>query len=302
MYGKIPVMKILLTGASGLLGRTLFRDLKASKKPFDVTGAAFSRSAEPLRKIDLTDRSSTLKFIAGLSPDLIIHAAAERKPDIVQARPEAANQINVEATETVALAAENCGAAVLYMSTNYIFDGKNPPYYPESVPNPLNTYGRMKLAGEKKILELCSKPVILRIPVLYGNVEYPGESPITIIAENMKPDKATFFDNTLMRYPTHVADVSGIICGLAYMLSEGKNIEGIYHWGSSKAYTKFEIAQIIAEISGINKDLIREAAPDPNAAPRPKNAELNTERLRSLGLGSETDFVSAIKSILDDFK
>ncbi len=291
-------MKIFLTGASGLLGRALFKELNECGRGFEVLGTAFSRTSGSLKQLNLLDSTAVKKMISDFGPDLVIHSAAERRPDVVKADPEKAQKINVDATGTVAEAASACGASILYMSSNYVFDGRNPPYYPDSAVNPLNEYGQMKLTGEHIVLEKCPDAIILRIPIVYGRVEYLGESTVTVIADEISADSPAYFDNRQMRFPTHAGDISNVISGLAGLLDAGEEIKGIYHWSSETSITKFGIAKILAGIMGIDPELIREAAPDPNAAPRPENAKLDTGRIRRLGLGTYRDFEQAIREIL----
>ncbi|MBI9107344.1 MAG: SDR family oxidoreductase [Spirochaetales bacterium] len=294
-------MKILLTGASGLLGRAVYKSLSESAAGFELAGTFFSRSSDNLIKLNLTDSSAVIKAVSDLSPDLIIHCAAERRPDVVKKNPADAEKLNVSAVSTLAEAAEARGAAILYLSTDYVFDGTNPPYGTEDEPNPLNTYGRMKLEGEIICLTTCSRQIILRLPILYGNVEHLGESAVTVIAENITYDKPSFHDDEAVRYPTHTEDIAEVITGMAERLYQGEDISGIYHWSAETPYTKYEIALVMAEALGIDKNLIQRATPDPDAAPRPLDAHLDTSRLRMLGLGRETGFVEAITEVLSGF-
>lgn len=293
-------MKILLTGASGMLGRAIYKSLAASDTDFEITGTAFSRSSDELIKLDLTDSDAVKNKIAELRPDLIIHSAAERRPDNVKNNPAAAEKLNISATQTITEAAEKAGAALLYMSTDYVFDGTAPPYRTEDEPNPLNDYGRMKLEGEIIVLTSCSRPIILRVPILYGEVEALSESAISIIAESIKADEPSFHDDEAIRYPTHTDDVAKVITGIAEKLTAGEELSGIYHWSSESAYTKYGIAKVMADIKEIDPALIRRARPNPDAAPRPMNAHLDTAKTRALGLGFETDFESAIREILNN--
>lgn len=294
-------MNILLTGATGLLGRAVYRDLKKRAPGFKVTGTAFSRAAGDIRRIDLLDRGAVESLIDELTPDLIIHAAAERRPDVVKGAPEEAEKLNIGAVETLARASRTVGAQMVYMSTDYVFDGLHPPYRPDAAPHPLNEYGRMKLEGEKRAADLMDNPIILRVPILYGDVETLSESAVTTIAESLFADKESYHDNEAVRYPTHVEDVAAVIGGMAELLSRGERIGGIYHWSGESAYTKFQIARLMADIRGIDPHLIRPAEPDPQAAPRPKDAHLDTTGSRELGLGSEIEFETALREILSRF-
>ena len=296
-------MKILLTGASGLLGRAVYREFKDNRSGFDITGTAFSRTGEGLLKIDLMNRAAIVKAIEDGGWDLIIHTAAERRPDAVKQDPEAAGKLNVEAVETIAEAAEKTRAAVLYMSTDYVFDGSNPPYRPEAKPAPLNLYGEMKLEGEKRVLSSCGKPLILRVPILYGNEQNLTESAVLSIAAGISRNSESFHDNEAVRYPTHVEDVARVIACLAELLkkenSSAEEITGrIFHWSGESPFTKYEIALLMSGIMNIDKSLIKPAVPDPNAAPRPKNSHLDTSDLRKLGIASETCFKASLEEAL----
>jgi dTDP-4-dehydrorhamnose reductase len=294
-------MKIFITGATGLLGRAVYRELKKNKYGYEVTGSAFSRAGGEIKKLNLLDNSAVEALIDNLRPDIIIHSAAERRPDVVKADTERAEKLNIAAVETIARAASAAGSTVIYMSTDYVFDGTSPPYSPEDKPDPLNHYGKMKLAGEQKILGGCDRSLVLRVPILYGEVENLAESAVTIIAESISADAESFHDNTAIRYPTHTEDVAGVIGGLTELLAEGKDIGGIYHWSSGSPYTKYGMALVMAGIMGVDPQLIREAEPDPDAAPRPMDAHLDTERLRKMGLGSEKDFSESISRIIRPF-
>ena len=291
-------MNIILTGASGLLGREVLTKLEESEYKFNIYATAFSRTSGGLTKLNLLEKDDVEEFIKKASPDLIIHTAAERRPDIVKEDPAQAEKLNVSSVETIAKAAEKAGAAVIYISTDYVFDGENPPYFTDSEPNPLNEYGRMKLAGEEIIQKYCSRPIILRIPVLYGEVRRLSESAVTVIAEKLFADKESFHDNDAVRYPTHTKDVAGVISGMAELTAESKKISGIYHWSSETPYTKYTIAKTMAGILNYDQALVKEAPIDPNAAPRPQDAHLDTEATKKLNLGSEKDFKTEISKIL----
>lgn len=294
-------MKILITGASGLLGRAIYRKFKQNPD-WVVLGTAHTRMSEGLTKLDLLSKGASQSLVAEFKPDIIIHSAAERRPDVVEKDPGRAEKLNVETVGIMAQAAERRGIPIIYISTNYVFDGTTPPYTPSDKPNPLNEYGRMKLAGEEMALQNCSKAIVLRVPVLYGGEITLSESSVLSIATKISNIKATFHDNEATRYPTHCADVASVICGLSTLIKEGKSTQGVYHWSSESPFTKFEIAKMMAEIMGIDEMLIKEAKADPNAAPRPLNAHLNTEAIRALGLASEHPIKDALKESLSKYQ
>lgn len=119
-------MKIIITGATGLLGRAVYKRLEENKD-FTVVGTGFSRAQPPVEKLNLRNRSDVDLFIETRKPDCIIHCAAERRPDISEADPDASRELNVEVTSYLAEKAGNLGIFMIYISTDYVFDGKNPP-------------------------------------------------------------------------------------------------------------------------------------------------------------------------------
>ena len=121
-------MKILVTGASGLLGRSLMAELAPLAGSADaLIGTAHSRLKAPLRRLDLTDETAVRAAFAEWSPELVVHSAAERRPDVVDGDPASAERLNVDATRLLAELAAAHGARFIYLSTDYVFDGTKPP-------------------------------------------------------------------------------------------------------------------------------------------------------------------------------
>ncbi|MGL4854604.1 MAG: sugar nucleotide-binding protein, partial [Lentisphaeria bacterium] len=108
-------MKIVITGASGLLGREIYKILK---QKFNAIGTAFSRTNQDLVKLDLTDPIAVTAFLKNERPDVVVHAAAERKPDICDKTPEIANLINISATETLTALSKELQFHLIHISTD----------------------------------------------------------------------------------------------------------------------------------------------------------------------------------------
>ncbi len=148
-------MKVLLTGASGLLGRAVHS--QCNEKGYDTKALAFTRSdpAKQLVKLDLTDSAAVEACLKDFRPDVVIHTAAERRPDVVEKDPTASHAINVDAPASIATIASKLDKVPLLIniSTDYVFDGSKPPYKVDDAPNPLNAYGVSKLQGERAVAE-----------------------------------------------------------------------------------------------------------------------------------------------------
>lgn len=302
-------MKILLTGASGLLGRSLMVHLATLvETPDQLIGTARSRIKPPLRPLDLTDEAALCGAFADWSPDLVVHSAAERRPDVVDGDPATAERLNVGATARLAELAVASGARFIYISTDYVFNGSAPPYAVDAQPAPLNAYGRMKLAGEKAVRAAYAAAgkgnfAIVRIPILYGRVENLAESPVTELATKILQGKAFKAEDWAMRYPAHADDVARATASIARRLMDPKVCDagGIFHFAGNEQLTKYAMAQIIADALGASRDLIQADPNPPAGAPRPKDCRLDPARLVSLGFTPSIRFAEGIREAIAPF-
>ncbi|GAB2901155.1 dTDP-4-dehydrorhamnose reductase family protein [Microbulbifer echini] len=275
-------MKILITGASGLLGRSVFKQLSGNPI-FSVTGTAFSRAGDNLIHLDLSDREVVKACLQTEQPDIVIHCAAERWPDRCADNPDSAWQLNVSSTEFLANHCSAIGAQLVYISTDYVFDGTAPPYAVDDSPNPVNFYGRSKLAGEKAVLK-NSNHWVLRLPWLFGPVAYLGESGITALLETLREQKSITLDHWAIRFPTSVEEVAEILEQCLLKIINGTNFEGVYHWSGDTACTRYELAQLIANTCGLIAAHISANTEPDFAVPRPYNCQLDKCRLTELGI------------------
>lgn len=291
--------KVLVTGASGLLGREILKQFVSNE--WDALGLAYSRIYGSLRKIDLCDEAQIETVLDEFSPTVVVHSAAERRPDVVEKQTQTATALNVGATEKLASLCASRNIYLLYISSDYVFDGNDPPYKPEALTNPLNTYGQMKLDGEIAVRRYKQFGV-LRIPVLYGNVESLGESAVTslfqAVMDSSKPAKMNDFQ---LRYPTHVTDCAQVCVGLAGKYLSKENACGIWHWSSEECYTKYSMAVAMAEVFGLSSDhLIADKSP-PSGAPRPFDCKLDTSETKKIVSVQQTPFKDGVRAALKSY-
>ena len=292
--------RILITGASGLLGRPVLRAC-AARSGWHVTGTSFRRSGPGLERIDLSQTAQLPAFLNAAAPDVIIHAAAERRPDVSEKDPQGTQRLNVGATATLAQWAAARQAFLIYISTDYVFVGTRPPYRPGDATHPLNAYGQSKLDGEQAVQAAGGDYAILRVPILYGEVETLDESPVTVLAKNMlgaKPGERLAMEDWATRYPTHTADVAAVLVQMVAHKLSHPELRGLFHWSGSEPMTKYGMAQAFAPLLGFDPSRLVPDATPPAGAPRPKNAHLDTSDLERLGIGQRTPFASALPAIL----
>ncbi len=298
-------MKILLTGASGLLGRSLMATLAPLG---ELTGTAHSRLTPPLVRLDLTDDTALPAALAAWAPDLVVHSAAERRPDVVDGDPAQAEKLNVRATATLAQLAAARGARFVYISTDYVFDGTSPPYATDAASAPLNAYGRMKLAGEDAVRAAYAayaghgeeRYAIVRIPILYGRVETLAESPVTELAAKVMQGKPFKAEDWAMRYPAHADDVARAVALVAAQLQHAGG-GGVYHYAGREQLTKYAMARVIAGVLGVDPGLVLSDPNPPSGAPRPKDCRLDASRLAALGFAPSIAFADGVRAALAPF-
>jgi dTDP-4-dehydrorhamnose reductase len=297
---NFPTPHILVTGATGLLGRPVLRACSAHRG-WRVTGTSFRRSGPRLERIDLSQAGDIPPFLDRLAPNVIIHSAAERRPDVSEKDPGGTQRLNVGATAALAHWAAARGAFLIYISSDYVFDGTTPPYRPDSPTHPINAYGLSKLEGEHALQAAGCDAAILRVPILYGEVEELGESPVTVLAKNMlsaRPGERLAMEHWATRYPTHTSDVAAVLLQMVEQRLKDSAFKGIFHWSGDEPMTKYTMALAFAPLLDFDPArLVPEATP-PSGAPRPKDCHLDASALEQLDIGQRTPFAAALPALL----
>merc|ERR1712080_195266 len=298
--GTANMVKTLVTGASGLLGRAVLEAFKQAGH--EVKGTAYSRANNDLVKLDLQDDNAVKAFLDEYRPDVVVHCAAERRPDAVEANPEAVQKLNVGAPALLSTLSRSSEHPffLLYISTDYVFDGHAPAdgYEPEAATNPTNAYGLSKLEGEHVVLaglKAGGKGCVLRLPVLYGPAESNSESAINVLVDAVeKAAKGTpvKMDNWAIRNPTCVEDIARVLRDLA-VKSQETSIPAILHFSAQQMYTKYDMAQILARVRQppleVGDNLVRvDEGPKPGETVRPRDCHLSNRAIEALGIDTTT--------------
>lgn len=267
--------RLLITGASGLLGGCLYR--QAPSGPWQVEGTAHTRSSRALIPLDLTQHDAVSALVRKGRYDRILHSAALRSPDYCLAHSDEAWAVNSEATAHLARAAAAAGVPLTYISTDYVFPGDKPPYTEVAPPRPINRYGETKLAGEQAVLDHDSN-LAVRIPALYRiDLEDEG-SFVTQIHRQLKAGETLTHDAETVRYYTCADDVAAAILFLC-----AREETGIIHLSAGERSTKAGFARAVATRLGIPSGRVQNGPPPTTGDRRPHDSHLAMTRYPGMG-------------------
>ncbi|MBC1528595.1 dTDP-4-dehydrorhamnose reductase [Listeria seeligeri] len=261
-------MSILVTGANGQLGTELVQLLKEH----NLTVTEWDKDS-----VDIVDKSAVKKAISEVKPEWVIHCAAFTNVEAAEDELKAVNwEVNVDGTENISEAAASVGAKLVYISTDYVFDGtKEEAYLPEDQTNPLNQYGIAKLAGEKIALEKNKATYVIRTSWVFGKYGNNFVYSMLKLAETHKELKVV---NDQLGRPTYTYDLADFI----RFVIEKNPAYGIYQFSNNGTATWFDFATEILK----DKDVtVKPCTSDefPQKAERPKTSIMSLNKVEQLG-------------------
>ena len=272
-------MKILITGASGLLGSKVVEII--SNNSYEVFPCYYSHPIHINNaiKLNLIDKDSLMKVMEKVRPDVIIHSAALTDVDLCEKEKELALKINSNSTELISNYAKKLNAYLIYVSSDYVFDGEKGNYKEEDEPNPINFYGYTKLLGEIAVSSICNDYLIVRTSVIYGSK--PARDKINFalwVLDKLSNNKKIKVLVDQFVSPT-------LNTNLAEMLLEAieRRLTGICHMSGATRISRYDFAKELAKVMDLNVDLIEEARMQNMnwAAKRLKDSSLNVEKAKS---------------------
>jgi dTDP-4-dehydrorhamnose reductase len=278
-------MRILITGAGGQLGRDLVSAFAA--RPPRVRGPSRGAGGEIVAAdratLDVADRDAVLQAIGSTRPTTIVHAGAWTAVDACEGDPDRAFRVNALGSRHVAEAAAQVGAHLVYVSTDYVFDGANPePYREWDRTNPLSVYGRSKLGGEAEVQAAAPGATVVRTSWVCG--AHGPNMVKTVLRLAADPARPTLrFVDDQRGCPTFTEDLAAMIVRLA----TGR-LPGVYHVTNQGPTTWYQLVRDILQAAGDDPDRVLPIATadldPPRAAPRPANSVLDNAALRYQGI------------------
>ena len=269
-------MRLFITGGSGLLGHRIAE--LALEKSYEVySGYCHNHPfAGKAIKIDLSNPVSIFEAIKEVKPDVIMHTAALTDVDRCEKDKELAFRINVEGTKAVAEAARKLNSFLIYVSTDYVFDGSKGMYREEDETNPVNYYGYTKLLGEQYCKDFC----IARTCVIYGTKPASGKINFVLwLIDKLKSKEKVRIVTDQYITPTLNTNLAKMMLEVA-----GKELKGIFHLAGATRVSRFEFAEAIADAFDLDKSLIIPSKMEEInwIAKRPKDSSLDTSKAASM--------------------
>ncbi len=278
----------MVTGVAGQLGYDVMREL--DKRGISAVGA-------DIGEFDLTDEAATMQFVAAARPTAIVHCAAYTAVDQAEDESEKAYAVNVSGSRNIALAANQTGAKLVYIGTDYVFDGEKDGVYDADDPkNPLGVYGKTKLQGEEECRKIVpDRLFIVRLSWVFGN---NGKNFVkTMLRLSESRDEISVVADQ-KGSPTYTPDAARLLCDLVLTEKYGAyNVsnEGVCSW--------HEFAAEIMRVSGKDTFIRPITAEEyPTRAKRPRNSAFSKKELDENGFARLPHWKDALKRFLDELE
>jgi dTDP-4-dehydrorhamnose reductase len=280
-------MRILITGATGLLGSTLHRTAPPDADLFGIClpePPILHSLPGAVRAADIRDRGQIEEIYAWARPEVVVHTAAIGSVDFAERNRSEAYAVNVVGTKIVGEAARRCDAKFIYISSNAVFDGESPLYSEDDPLRPVNYYGQLKVEAEQWVKSSGLCYVIVRPILMYG-WPYPGgrDNLVTWCTRSLeKGESVKIVDNVFSK------PLLARACAEAIWAIIEQERTGVYHIAGADHLSLYQFSLLTARVFGLNMDLI-EPVPDTYfssiLAPRPRDTSYSTEKMeKELGL------------------
>jgi len=264
-------MKFLVTGAAGLVGSQVVKDLLKQNHTVYSCYHDDKPSHGNLIHLDLTDQNKIIQTLKEIKPDRIIHLAAMTNVNLCETEKELATLLNVKSTETIAKQAAKQNIFFLYASTDYVFDGINGMKKETDLPNPLGFYGKSKLKGETVLNNIASDWCIARTSTPFGIHHKKKTFPLWV-KENLQLKKEITVLDDQFTSPIYVPNLSKMLIEVTT-----REITGIIHLAGATRISRFELAELVADKLSLDKELLIPTKMDEMnwKAQRPKDSSLD---------------------------
>jgi len=293
-------MKILVTGASGLLGSKVAElTFSEGHEVYSAFNQHTINHGSPVR-MDLTDLDSCRRVFENIRPEAVVHSAALTNVDLCEVEKETAWRINVYGTELIARLCKEFNCFMVFISTDYVFNGEKGLYSEEDQPDPINYYGYTKLKAEEAVRSILNDYCIVRTSVIFGSKPAAGKINFALwILESLKQKRRINVVVDQINSPTLNTNLAEAILEIL-----DRKLMGLYHIAGATPISRYDFACLLAEEFKLERELIQPTTSDKInwIAKRPKNASLNVAKAQRNLKKKPLDIRDAIRILREELK
>ena len=270
--------RVVITGANGMLGSSIIEGFKDKYEFYSLDKDVIEPILPNPIQIDLTNKEKTEEIITKIKPDLVIHCAALTNVDFCEDNEEICNKVNVDATRYLAEICKKLNIVLVYISTDFVFDGEKGNYTEDDAPNPQGIYAKSKLLGEQAVINSGVKYIIPRTSIYGWNIQKKESLVEWIINANKNKKELNIITDQYFN-PIFTNNLAQAV----FELYEN-NIFGLFNIVGSEKLSKYDFAIKTAEVFNLNKELINKTTLDkiPFKSKRPRDASLSIEKVKKI--------------------
>ena len=290
-------LKFLVTGSAGLVGQQVVKDLSKSNQVFSCYNESKSEYGIPM-KMDLLNHEMISSVLFETEPDVVIHLGAMTGVDLCEKEGSMAFDINTKATQTIAQQCSISNTFLVYVSTDYVFDGNLGMYKEDDIANPLGFYGKSKLEGEKAVQNFSTSWCIARTSTPFGLHPTKKSFPMWVI-ENLQKQKQIDVLIDQFTSPTYIPNLSRMLIEISE-----RRITGIIHTAGASKISRYQMASIVSDKLNLDGTLLKQISMNKMkwVAQRPKDSSLDVSRASSILNEKPQKIDQSLNLFIDEMK
>ncbi len=290
-------LKFLVTGSAGLVGQQVVKDLSKSNQVFSCYNESKPEYGDSV-KMDLKNYEMISSVLTEIKPDVVIHLGAMTGVDICEKEKTSASEINTKATEIIAKECSKLNSFLVYVSTDYVFDGNFGMYKEDDVANPLGFYGKSKLEGEKAVQNFSTNWCIARTSTPFGLHPTKKSFPMWVI-ENLQKQKQIDVLIDQFTSPTYIPNLSRMLIEISE-----RRITGIIHAAGASKISRYQMASMVSDKLNLDGTLLKQISMNKMkwVAQRPKDSSLDVSRASSILNEKPQKIDQSLNLFIDEMK
>ena len=290
-------LKFLVTGSAGLVGQQVVKDLSKSNQVFSCYNESKPEYGDSV-KMDLKNYEMISSVLTEIKPDVVIHLGAMTGVDLCEKEKTSASEINTKATEIIAKECSKLNSFLVYVSTDYVFDGNFGMYKEDDVANPLGFYGKSKLEGEKAVQNFSTNWCIARTSTPFGLHPTKKSFPMWVI-ENLQKQKQISVVIDQFTSPTYIPNLSRMLIEISE-----RRITGIIHAAGASKISRYQMASMVSDKLNLDGTLLKQISMNKMkwVAQRPKDSSLDVSRASSILNEKPQKIDQSLNLFIDEMK